>query len=234
MTMSDNSLILKAVKGPFASSHLSIFPYTSIGGKTPTSSNIVSVNFIPADGGLGYRVPGNVGYYFSERLEPKFRWNPPRGLLDILCGKDIIVYSSEPVNNKVESVGWIDYAHPNGIVHSGMDYGLYGDVHPFHTNLKDTLIECEDHNNVKAAPNCEGQSDAFLENLQVLSDRARFITKLAMVFDQLGIEEGLKYVQQNITQAIDCYGVNNVITTTDSADSKTTVVRFPTMVVIPN
>tara|TARA_A100001015_G_C14987285_1_gene712168 strand:- start:1056 stop:1829 length:774 start_codon:yes stop_codon:yes gene_type:complete len=231
------TLVLKAISGGFCSNHLSIYPHKTVGNQppTPTSSNGSSVNLLSVDGKMSYRVPSNIGYYFSSRLKPKYRWSPPKDLLDMLMGKvDIVITSSNEVhtNPKTTSLGWIDYAHPDGTVYSGVDSGFYADVSPFKTSFNDTLIECEDHSNPTKANNCEEFSYEYLEGLDILSHRARFLTKFAVLLEHFGLDDTLKYIKENLDQAAECYGgVDNLIREihTNPANNELKTIKFKDM-----
>ena len=232
-----SSLVLKVVSGGFCSNHLSIYPYKTVGNQppTPSSSNGSSVNLLSVDGKIAYRVPCNIGYYFSSRLEPKYRWSPPKDFLDMLMGNvEIVVTSPNDMhkNPKTKSLGWIDYSHPDGMVYSGIDSGLYADVIPFKTSFKDTLIECEDHSNPIKAENCEQYSFEYLEGLDILSHRARFLTKLAVLFEHFGLDGTLKYIEENLDQAAECYGgIHNLIREiqTNPAENELKTIKFKNM-----
>ena len=63
-------------------------------------------------------------------------------LLDILRGnKSIILSGNIPTSLKEEYIGWIDYAHPNGISYSITNSGIFNNIIEKSVPFSDTLID---------------------------------------------------------------------------------------------
>ena len=115
------------------------------------------------------------------------------------------------------------------MVYSGIDSGLYADVHPFRVSeeFKNSLIDCEDHSNIEKVSDCEGKSKEYLEYLNILSNRARFLTKMAAIFEHCGVDYGMDYIYNNKSKAESCYGgESNLFLNVEKLNSETNIISF--------
>ena len=194
------------------SSHLSIFPHKTL-PKTfsHAQSNRLTISLFNTD--LFFLLPGNFAYYLDIE-DLKYRWHPPTELRDMLTGRaDICLCHESMPSKEAEYIGWIDYAHPDGTIFSGMDHGLVQDVQTFHVAFQDTLVDVADHSKPKAADNCLSLSDAELKQMTIIAKRAKFLTEIANLRSTFCLHDINKFLDENREEAIVRFGRENVIFT---------------------
>ena len=202
---------MKLIPGEFRGTHISIFPKKEASSVNSRAEN--SYSFQISDGKRIYVVPHNFSFYMQPREERKYQWCPPKELLDILRGnKSIILSGNIPTSLKEEYIGWIDYAHPNGISYSITNSGIFNNIIEKSVPFSDTLIDGCIAAKMSKAKSCEGFNKLQLDEMEKLQLRALFLSELAgwrVKHDNKTISN---FIKQNESDLIKRRGEGNYIT----------------------
>jgi len=175
----------KEKEGNYASSHLSIFPHQTLAeawAAGPTEHSVNSEQVLFGDVEEVFVLPGNLAHYMRKELAPDMRFNPPARFKKMMLGKLPIPLEFNPSGAQVLHTGWVDYAHPDGTVYSGMyNGGAFDYVNTFSVpeQFAGRLIECLNHNDPSLASNCSQLSPGELRDMDAIAMRTEWLFQVA-------------------------------------------------------
>lgn len=229
----ESGTVLRSEDGGYVSAHLSMFPGKTI--ESGKSVNRVSVILWDGKDHQAFALPGNFGFYMSPRDDARLRWLPSGRILSMLRGDtDVVVSCTSECDistlvdvGTIVPVGWIEYAHSDGMVYSGTHSGFFSTVQEFSVDLADTLIDAYEGVAPVAAKSCVELDKRETKEMDICAKRADFLGNLARAITRDGVEGAMANLVSVQSSVQNLYGEGNFVTELGTDDMARIVLRFP-------